>query len=91
MSGRICFLCGKGSLKGNWVSHANNKNTRRSYANLRLYRLMTNGIVNRVKLCTTCLRSEKEKAKDRKLSQKTDQVLAASRAAAAARQKPTFI
>lgn len=91
MSGRVCYLCGKGSLKGNWVSHAHNKNMRRTYANLRLFRLLIEGVTKRVKLCTKCLRREKEKAKKENLAQKTEQILAAAAARRAAQSQPTFI
>lgn len=91
MSGRVCYRCGKGSLKGNWVSHANNKNTRRTYANLRLFRMLVEGVGKRVKLCTKCLRLEKEKAKKLKLSQKTEQILAAAATRRAAQSQPSFI
>lgn len=88
MSGRVCFVCGKGSLKGNWVSHANNKNTRRSYVNLRPFKMAIDGSVKVVKLCTKCLRIEKENVKKLQLSQKTEQVLSASRQL---KTTPTFI
>lgn len=56
---RICFICGKGPSVGNNVSHANNKTRRRWLPNLQPVRARVNGDVQRIRVCTRCLRSGK--------------------------------
>ncbi len=56
---RICFICGKGPSVGNNVSHANNKTRRRWLPNLQKVRARMNGDVQRIRVCTRCLRSGK--------------------------------
>jgi len=56
---RICFVCGKGKVAGNTVSHANN-HTKRTWApNLRRVKANVNGTPRRIKVCSRCLRSGK--------------------------------
>ncbi|MHB8763086.1 MAG: 50S ribosomal protein L28 [Deferrisomatales bacterium] len=60
---RRCEMCGKGSGRGNHVSHANNKTKRILYPNLQTVRAAVAGGNRRVRVCTRCLRSGKvEKA-----------------------------
>jgi len=56
---RICFICGKGPSVGNNVSHANNKTRRRWLPNLQQVRARLDGSVQRIRVCTRCLRSGK--------------------------------
>ena len=56
---RKCFICGKGPSVGNNVSHANNKTRRRWLPNLQQVRARMNGTVQRIRVCTRCLRSGK--------------------------------
>lgn len=56
---RICFICEKGPSVGNNVSHANNKTRRRWLPNLQQVRARVNGSVQRIRVCTRCLRSGK--------------------------------
>ncbi len=56
---RICFICGKGPSVGNNVSHANNKTRRRWLPNLQQVRARMDGTVQRIRVCTRCLRSGK--------------------------------
>lgn len=56
---RICFICDKGPSVGNNVSHANNKTRRRWLPNLQQVRARVNGSVQRIRVCTRCLRSGK--------------------------------
>lgn len=56
---RICFICGKGPSVGNNVSHANNKTRRRWLPNLQPVRARLDGTVQRIRVCTRCLRSGK--------------------------------
>ena len=54
---RVCEICGKGPITGHNVSHANNKTPRRWYPNLQRVRVVVNGVVRRIRVCTRCLRS----------------------------------
>ncbi len=56
---RICFICDKRPSVGNNVSHANNKTRRRWLPNLQQVRARVNGSVQRIRVCTRCLRSGK--------------------------------
>jgi large subunit ribosomal protein L28 len=52
-----CFVCGKGRVMGNNVSHANNRTKRQVLPNLQRTRIMINNGVRREYVCTRCLRS----------------------------------
>jgi large subunit ribosomal protein L28 len=54
-----CELCGKGPVVGRNVSHAHNVTPRRFEPNLQRVRAMVNGGVQRLRVCTRCLRSGK--------------------------------
>ena len=54
---RKCEICGKGPASGNNVSHAHNKSRRRWLPNLQRSRILIDGSVRRVKVCTQCIRS----------------------------------
>ncbi|HEX4210285.1 MAG TPA: 50S ribosomal protein L28 [Candidatus Binataceae bacterium] len=56
---RHCSVCGKGPSVGNNVSHANNKTKRRWNPNLQEVRALMSGGVQRVLVCTRCIRSGK--------------------------------
>jgi large subunit ribosomal protein L28 len=56
---RVCELCGKGPISGHNVSHANNKTPRRWYPNLQRARVVVDGAVRRIRICTRCLKSNK--------------------------------
>ena len=81
MSGRICFICGKGAMQGRLVSHANNKTKRKMHVNLRPLKMAIRGKTVTVKLCVKCLRDEREKIKSLKLSDKAEKIISASQAA----------
>jgi len=54
-----CFVCGKGRISGNNVSHALNR-TRRSWSpNLRRVKAVVNGSNKRIRVCARCLRAGK--------------------------------
>ncbi len=56
---RECYVCGKGRISGNNVSHALNR-TRRTWApNLRRVKIVEEGSTKRVKVCARCLRAGK--------------------------------
>lgn len=58
-----CFVCGKGRMAGQNVSHANNKTKRTFHANLQSVRALVEGRAKNVVVCTRCIRSGKvEKA-----------------------------
>jgi len=54
-----CEICGKGPQFGNTISHAHNVTKRRWNPNLQKVRVLINGSVKRIKICTRCLRSGK--------------------------------
>ena len=54
-----CEICGKGPAVGNNVSHANNKTKRRWLPNLQRVRAKVAGSVQRLRVCTRCIRSGK--------------------------------
>ena len=56
---RICDICGKGPTFGNNVSHANNKSRRRWYPNLQRVRALVDGEVRRLRVCSSCIRSNR--------------------------------
>lgn len=56
---RECYVCGKKTTSGNTVSHSN-KHTKRVFKpNLQRVKIVEDGQVKRVKVCTSCLRSNK--------------------------------
>lgn len=56
---RICSQCGKGPQTGHNVSHANNRTNRRWYPNLQTVRVVRDGAVRRVRVCTQCIKSNR--------------------------------
>lgn len=57
-----CQICGKGTLKGNKVSHANNKSKKVSKPNIQSVKALgSNGAHVRMHVCTRCIRSGKVK------------------------------
>ncbi len=57
--GKYCQVCEKGLMHGNRVSHAVNR-TRRTWApNTQRVRVLINGTVCHMNVCTRCLRSGK--------------------------------
>ena len=57
--GKLCEICGKGTLNGNLVSHSNRKTHRIWAPNVQRVRVVINGQAKRVNVCTGCLRSGK--------------------------------
>jgi large subunit ribosomal protein L28 len=55
----ICHSCGKGIAFGNNVSHANNKTRRTWKPNLQVARVLVDGKITKVKVCTRCLHAGK--------------------------------
>lgn len=56
---RVCAICGKGPSFGHNVSHANNKTVRRWYPNLQRVRALVDGTPKRIRVCTSCIRSNR--------------------------------
>ncbi len=56
---RVCYSCGKGPAVGNNVSHANNRTRRRWLPNLQRVRVVEDGVVKRVRVCSRCIRAGK--------------------------------
>jgi large subunit ribosomal protein L28 len=54
-----CDICSKGRLVGNKVSHSNIKTKRIQHPNLQRVRAIVDGAVQRLRVCTRCLRSGK--------------------------------
>ncbi len=56
---RVCDICGKKPMFGNNVSHAHNKTKRRWKPNLQRAKIMHEGSVRSMRVCTSCLKSGK--------------------------------
>ena len=54
-----CFVCGRGVSFGNNVSHANNKTRRVWKPNLQVARVVLDGTITKVRVCTRCLHAGK--------------------------------
>ena len=52
-----CAICGKKTVTGRSVSHAHNVTPRTWQPNLQKVRALIDGSVQRVKVCTRCIRS----------------------------------
>ncbi len=52
-----CDICGKKPIVGNNVSHAHNVTKRRLYPNLQKVRVLQNGRVKKITVCTECIKS----------------------------------
>ncbi len=52
-----CEICGKGAMVGNTVSHSNNRAKRQTFPNLQKQKVIRNGRVQRITICTRCIRS----------------------------------
>ncbi len=54
---KMCEICGKKPLVGNHVSHAHNVNKRRFNPNLQNVRALYKGQVQKIMVCTNCIKS----------------------------------
>ena len=54
-----CDICGKGPSVGHKISHAHNLTKRRWLPNLASLRTLVKGEVQRLKVCTRCLKAGK--------------------------------
>ena len=56
---KMCEVCGKAPVFGNRISHAHNVSSRRWIPNLQSVRVKVGSVVQRMRVCTRCLRSGK--------------------------------
>ena len=54
---RVCEICGKKPMTGHNVSHAHNLTKRRFNPNLQRVRILHEGRVKRMVVCTNCIKS----------------------------------
>ncbi len=54
---KVCDVCGKGRQVGHNVSHANNKTQKVWLPNIQKIRVVKDGSVKRMNVCTRCIRS----------------------------------
>ncbi|MCH7623401.1 MAG: 50S ribosomal protein L28 [Nitrospinae bacterium] len=54
-----CDVCDKGPMFGNNVSHAKNRTRRRWNPNLKKLRVVYEGAIRTMKVCTRCLKAGK--------------------------------
>jgi large subunit ribosomal protein L28 len=59
ISNRRCYVCEKGVTFGNNVSHANNRTRRVWKPNLQVARILIDGKITKIKVCTRCLNAGK--------------------------------
>ncbi len=57
---RKCEICGKGPQFGNRVSHSNRKTRHKFNPNIQQVRIEKDGVVRKVRICTSCLRNLKK-------------------------------
>ena len=56
---KVCEVCGRGPQFGNRISHAHNVTKRRWTLNLQSVRAIVNGTAKRIRVCTSCIKSNK--------------------------------
>lgn len=56
---QVCKLCGRGPQFGNRISHAHNVTKRRWNLNLQTVKAVIEGANKRIRVCTSCIRSNK--------------------------------
>ncbi len=54
---RVCEICGKGPMRGNNVSHANNRTKRVWLPNLQKVRVLRDGKAMSMRVCTQCIKT----------------------------------
>lgn len=59
MANKQCYVCGKSVAFGNNVSHANNRTRRVWKPNLQVARIVVDGKITRIRVCTRCLKAGK--------------------------------
>lgn len=56
---KVCEICGKRPTTGNTVSHSNKKNKRWWKPNVQKVKVIVNGEVKKMRVCTKCLKAGK--------------------------------
>jgi large subunit ribosomal protein L28 len=56
---KVCEVCGRGPRFGNRISHAHNVTKRRWNLNLQNVHAVVAGAPKRIRVCTTCIKSNK--------------------------------
>lgn len=56
---RSCDICGKSYIRGNKVSHSNNRTLRRWMPNLKRVRAKIGQATRHIRVCTSCLKAGK--------------------------------
>ncbi|HLP44664.1 MAG TPA: 50S ribosomal protein L28 [Candidatus Deferrimicrobium sp.] len=56
---RVCDICGKAPMSGNNVSHSHKSSKRRWLPNLQKIKVQVEGGAKRLRVCTSCIRSNK--------------------------------
>ena len=56
---KVCEICGKKPRVGYNVSHAHNKTKKTWYPNLQSVKAVQDGQTKKMKVCTTCIKSNK--------------------------------
>lgn len=56
---RVCQICGRGPQVGHNISHAHNVSKRRFEINLQRVRVLVDGSVKHMRVCTTCIQGDK--------------------------------
>jgi large subunit ribosomal protein L28 len=59
MASKSCYVCGKTVAFGNNVSHANNRTRRVWKPNLQVARIVVDGKITRIRVCTRCMKAGK--------------------------------
>jgi large subunit ribosomal protein L28 len=59
MQSKHCYVCKKGVAFGNNVSHANNRTRRVWKPNLQVARILVDGKITKIKVCTRCMAAGK--------------------------------
>ena len=62
---QVCDVCGKGPQFGNNISHAHNVSRRRWNVNLQAVKALVNGHAKRIRVCTTCIKTQQKTVKPR--------------------------
>jgi len=58
---KVCEICGKKPIYGHNVSHSHKMTNRRWLPNLQKIKVVVNGEVKRMRVCTSCIRSGRVK------------------------------
>ncbi|MCP4217241.1 MAG: 50S ribosomal protein L28 [bacterium] len=56
---KVCEICGKKPMTGHNVSHSHKSTNRRWLPNLQNIRVLLDGKTNKMRVCTSCIRSNK--------------------------------